>query len=218
MMYLSRISLGSEAGGFAVARLVGNPYRLHQELWRLFTDQPNRKRDFLYRVERQGEGLGVLSLSSRLPSAIGNWRVESREFRPALASGDRLVFSLRANPVVTREGKRHDVVMDAKRALKEARVEGSRQAQLSQDRGVAWLAARGSRCGFAIRGEDVVVAGYEVRRFEKPGGQRVHLATCDFTGVLTVVDEENLLKALSDGIGPAKAFGCGLMLVKRSPS
>ncbi|MGH8457964.1 MAG: type I-E CRISPR-associated protein Cas6/Cse3/CasE [Nevskiales bacterium] len=41
-----------------------------------------------------------------------------------------------------------------------------------------------------------------------------HYSTVDFSGVLTIVNPESFGKALFAGIGCAKAFGCGLMLVK----
>ena len=37
----------------------------------------------------------------------------------------------------------------------------------------------------------------------------------DFSGELTVIDPAAFIVALSKGIGPAKAFGCGLLLVRR---
>jgi len=36
-----------------------------------------------------------------------------------------------------------------------------------------------------------------------------------FEGVLTVENSERLLEQIKHGIGPAKAFGCGLMMVRR---
>ena len=36
-----------------------------------------------------------------------------------------------------------------------------------------------------------------------------------FEGILRVDDPDALVKVLEDGIGPAKGFGCGLMLVRR---
>ena len=45
-MYLSKCVINT-------ARPV-NPYQLHRELWKLFPDRPNDKRDFLFRVENLG--------------------------------------------------------------------------------------------------------------------------------------------------------------------
>jgi CRISPR system Cascade subunit CasE len=37
----------------------------------------------------------------------------------------------------------------------------------------------------------------------------------DFDWILSVTDKGRFLNALYCGIGPAKAFGCGLMLIRR---
>ncbi|MCI0421919.1 MAG: type I-E CRISPR-associated protein Cas6/Cse3/CasE [Acidobacteria bacterium] len=46
-------------------------------------------------------------------------------------------------------------------------------------------------------------------------GKKIELSTLDFEGVLLVTEPDRFLRALLSGIGPAKAFGCGLMLVRR---
>jgi CRISPR system Cascade subunit CasE len=48
-----------------------------------------------------------------------------------------------------------------------------------------------------------------------PAKQEYMLRTQDFSGVLTVADPEIFVKSLYNGIGAARAFGCGLMLVRR---
>jgi CRISPR system Cascade subunit CasE len=41
------------------------------------------------------------------------------------------------------------------------------------------------------------------------------MSTLEFNGVLRVVNVEQFLETLHRGIGPAKAFGCGLLPVRR---
>ena len=41
-------------------------------------------------------------------------------------------------------------------------------------------------------------------------------STLDFEGVLTVSDPDPLLPAIARGFGAAKAYGCGLMLIRRA--
>ena len=41
-------------------------------------------------------------------------------------------------------------------------------------------------------------------------------STLDFQGVLTVGDPDSLLPAIARGFGAAKAYGCGLMLIRRA--
>ena len=41
------------------------------------------------------------------------------------------------------------------------------------------------------------------------------IVTVSFTGFLQVEDPDELVGRICDGIGPAKAFGCGLLSVAR---
>lgn len=221
-MYLSRISTTeSTAKDPATWRLFSSPYLVHRAVWRLFADDSERKRDFLYRVSTQPVGARlpmIFTLSSRLPRRDGKgiWQVDTKEFKPKLDAGDRLRFLLRANPVVTRNGKRHDVVMDAKSALRSRdipRADWPSMAELTQEAGKNWLERRAAKCGFALLGSRV--ESYRTDTFRKPGHQ-VRISTCDFDGVLTVTYPEEFLSVWKGGIGPAKGFGCGLLLCKRA--
>ena len=221
-MYLSRIRLSPDAAhDRRFWEMFENPYRLHQAIWHLFSDRPDRRRDFLYRLESDGGSPTLFTLSDREPrpdpAQGGMWRVESRELRPALRPGDRLRFSLRANPVVTRDGSRHDLVMDLKKDLAKRGVpkaDWPSEAALAQQAGEGWLARRAAEHGFAI--ERVLIARHEVLTFPKPSGANVRLAVCDFEGVLSVTDPERFLAMLRQGLGPAKGFGCGLLLCRRA--
>ncbi len=53
-------------------------------------------------------------------------------------------------------------------------------------------------------------------RDEKGNCHGIALSTLDFEGQLQVTDPDHFLRnGLPAGIGPAKAFGCGLLLVRR---
>ena len=77
------------------------PAASHQLVWSLFADGPERRRDFLWREEAPGR---FMTLSSRPPVDVARacsiWIL--KPFAPVLAAGDRLGFTLRANPVVAR--------------------------------------------------------------------------------------------------------------------
>lgn len=220
-MYLSRLSLADRAAADpAFWRAFGSEYALHRAVWDLFADGPDRRRDFLYRLDSRHGRPVLWTLSEREPaSAQGLWTVEAQEIAPDLRPGDRLEFALRVNPVVSRDGKRHDVVMDRKRRsgwrsqpLEEREPESALiQVALSE-----WLAARADRLGIRVR--RLRAEGYQVWRFLDPRGKRVQLAVCDLTGVVEVRDAESFLTAWKTGVGPAKGFGCGLMLLRRHRS
>ena len=202
-------------------------YVEHQWLWRFLPAPPGSARSFLFR-RREVDGLPrFYVVSDREPVAPSpHWQVQSKPYAPSLAAGDRLAFELRANPVVTTKnaaGKaaRHDVVMQEKtRLLKDRQL--ARWADWSTpDRPALpelvlrtcgqWLQARCERLGIAIDGATLSVEGYEQQRGK---GGELRISTVDFSGTLRVVDADALLQALYTGIGHAKAFGCGLLVVR----
>ena len=49
------------------------------------------------------------------------------------------------------------------------------------------------------------------------GEHQVTLRTQSYNGLITVDDEDTLKKALVNGIGPAKAYGCGMLILSPRP-
>ena len=190
----------------------------HRLVWALFADGPERQRDFLWREEEPGR---FMALSARPPTPMPDlFEVDAKPFEPALAAGDRLAFSLRANPVVSRSsglgqrGKRHDVVMDALYAVPKGARAGVR-LQVLVDAGGAWLARQGAAHGF-VPEDGVAVDGYETIQIPREKDKPARFGQMDFTGRLTVTDPAAFLAALAAGFGRSRAFGCGLMLIRRA--
>jgi CRISPR system Cascade subunit CasE len=221
--YLHRIHLKRGLSTEALARaLPTNTYGEHQLVWRWFGGQ-GVARDFLFRREQQGHWPFFYVLSRReATDPSGLWEIETRPFAPKLAGGEVLSFVLRANPVRVRKvsddpgvkaRRRDDVVMDLKRTHRDGRPCPPLQ-DMVQEASAAWLAERAESCGFKV--ESLRADGYRQQRWHKPGkGQPITLSTVDFTGLLRVVDPQVFTERLFQGIGPAKSFGCGLLLVRR---
>lgn len=56
-MYLSRLSMETTPAALERSgRLAADPYRLHQQLWTLFGENPDADRDFLYRFDPASRG------------------------------------------------------------------------------------------------------------------------------------------------------------------
>jgi CRISPR system Cascade subunit CasE len=235
-LYLSRARLKADRGealsSIAPVLLPDTPSQRagvgHRLVWLLFQDIPDAARDFIWREEGDGR---YMILSPRAPANRNDlFELETKPFEPQLAQGDELRFVLRANPTVARKGaltddakaarhrgKRVDVVMDAlskvpktERALK--RDDCVRLA------GRKWLDEQGSRSGFTV--QSLEVSGYlptDVSDRERPSRRkRATVSLLDFAGELRVEDPVAFLSKLEMGFGSAKAFGCGLMLIRRA--
>lgn len=222
-MFMSRLQLDAlPASAPQLWRAQGDAYALHHLVWALFSDGPQRRRDFLYRHEP-----GFIYAVSRRPPE-GSWAgpaLQVKPYAPQISAGQRLAFSLRVNPVVSRKDEnrrqqRHDVVMEEKKKLARQGVdkrEWPPQAELVRRAGLAWLAARAEPNGFSFEPGAVRVEGYRQHQFVKRGRQdTVKVSSLDFEGLLSVTDAARFGELLGDGLGPAKGFGCGLMLIKRA--
>lgn len=222
-MFLSRVELPWDA--------VRNPYDIHRHLWRLFPGEAREARassddarqGFLYRIETQGTGhpARLLLQSRQAPSYVkGVTLLASKSFDPAPVEGLRLAFVLTANPTKTvvdalSENKadklaRHQEKL-AQRPDKKVRPPSCRVPLIKEVDQRAWLVRK---LDTAAELESVEILPHPPLYFRK-GNRAGKLVTCTFEGVLRVTSAEALRTILENGIGPAKAFGCGLMLVRR---
>ncbi len=228
-LYLSRVRLRRDAPIHALARLlVPSSTELragasHRLLWTLFADTADRSRDFLWREAEPGL---FYTLSRRAPNDQHEmFEIDPpKKFAPSLTVGDRLAFSLRANATVARgggpdkRGKPCDVVMDALYHVPSGTRAEQRTAKVSEA-GLGWLARQGAKSGFRLGGGSSSVSGvdvtsYQTMRIEHKGAP-LKIGVLEFEGVLQVSDPEVFVGAVASGFGRAKAFGCGLMLLRR---
>ncbi len=229
MLWLTRVRLRRDAAAGALAPLLlgasgrGGTTRQpgHHLVWSLFADSAERRRDFLWRQQDAGV---FLTLSRRPPEDHHDLFVidEPKPFAPALEPNDRLLFSLRANPVVRRRDParnrsvKHDVVMDALRSHPSGQ-RADRRLALVREQGLAWLERQGERAGFRIGRDEVRVDGYDRHRISRKSASPMVFSTLDLDGLLTVSEPDDFVAALARGFGAAKAYGCGLMLIRRAP-
>jgi CRISPR system Cascade subunit CasE len=220
---LSRVAPRADLGWSQIEKFARlDSYGQHQAVWQLFDLPPAATRasiEFLFRHEWYRDLPVFYVLSRSTPQdRVGLWNIQSKPYAPQLEAGDRLHFKLRANPVVTRNGKRHDVVMDAKQRLRWKGLRPEKRPTLNTlayEAGRDWLDSRAEKHGFAIASNRLLVDGYRPHVVHRRGGTPICFSTLDFSGVLAVVDPKKFLTTLYNGVGPAKGFGCGLLLVKR---
>lgn len=172
-----------------------------------------------------------LAKMERNPAEVASW-LESREQRE-LPKKD-----------TTKKRIRHDVVMGAKLRMgwKEKPLnERPPLDEVAREAGVEWLLRRMDNIGCSLnvshldlRPHDIAGSGscsgnihqvcvhsHQVHHMKERRGAEgksrgIVLTTLDFEGDLLVTDPDQFHNALLNGIGPAKAFGCGLLMVRRT--
>jgi CRISPR system Cascade subunit CasE len=202
IMYLSKI--------FISWRKARNPYDIHRELWKLFPSRPDSNRDFLFRLERQQKGLGadILMQSMQIPIKADSTcqTTANREYNLSLKKGQRLRFRLRANPTKK--------ILDQKeRTNKKGEIKKCRVPLIREQEQRDWLERKlANKCYL-----DALTIHREVplyfRKFKEQRSGKI--LTVLFDGILGVECPNAFVDMVKTGIGPAKAFGCGLLSLAR---
>ena len=79
-----------------------------------------------------------------------------------------------------------------------------------------WMNRQATTRGFFLR--SLTVEDYHTLRIKRErGNSRAIHGILDLRGALDVSEPNKFLSALSKGFGRAKAWGCGLMLIRRIP-
>lgn len=214
-LYLSRLVLNPASR--RVRRDLGDPYELHRTVMGGFEGW-REAAGALHRLEMTtGGGLVLLVQSVESPDwsalteggylpaaeALAGWDNPAvKAFDPAPRVGDVLRFRLRANPTVKKK-------RDGRLSNRVPLVRAEEQA--------AWLARQGEQHGFdllQLEMRDEQTEEGRVRSQEASPALKVF--SVQFDGLLRVRDEAGLARAVRQGIGPAKAFGCGLLSLARA--
>ncbi len=217
-MYLTRFAVNTSRRG--ARRLLASPQRVHaavlagfppdtdhgRVLWRL--DEAEHRTD-LFIVSRRRPDLTHLVEEAGWPTS-STWETASYQpFLDRLAIGQRWAFRLTANPVrsVSRgEGLRGQV---------KAHVTPAQQ----QD----WLLRRAADLGFSVPEgmfgvPSLVVKNRRTARFTRQHGETgrdVTIAMATFEGILDITDPDAMRGSLTQGVGRARAYGCGLLTLAR---
>lgn len=191
-MFLTRIDLGkSQAASLNIA----DAYAWHQKLWNAFPDRPEADREFLFRITGAGMDFQVLMLSAcePTPPVWGHWQTKPVPDGFLAHRGYR--FQVKANPTMRRNSDRR------------------RLGIFHEDKLAEWFARKADRHGFAVAPGSLVIGAPLEEFFVKKGKRGKHIAV-EFSGVLTVVDAERFAEAFASGIGSAKAFGFGMLMLQ----
>jgi len=186
----------------------------HRLIWRLFSDDPGAKRDFLFRTSENERFLIVSDRQPHFDERV--WDIKTRPYAPVVRAGERYGFALRVNPTTAisqpdrKPSLRVDVLMRAKH---------DRGAPLSPEEretvALNWLEQKIQRNGATLDRPYCQVLDYsQIHPPRKNRHQKATISVIDTEGVLTVTAPDLLTKALIGGIGHGKAFGLGLLLLR----
>lgn len=212
MIYLSQLLLNPY--NRQVQRELTNPYQLHRTLLKAFGADRSTA-GVLHRIEgeRSIPGLGravallvqshtapdwtALAASANTPYLLASPLVKSVLLQPAV--GALLRFRLRANP--------------SRKEPTPNRRNNPRVPLRDDDKRLAWLARKGDLHGFRLLHAAIVGQDYQTDQTGRKGtdGHTLTVESVLFEGVLQVTDQDRFAAALAEGIGPARAFGCGLL-------
>jgi len=223
MNWLARIDVDAEN---ARAERIFDSYAWHKKIWECFPDMPDAERKFLTRIDQLEGAFRVWVLSGSKPSCPA-WCPDDgfalNEISSSFLSHRYYAFDVRANPVkalVQRDADRQPLV-----SANGKRKRGKRVPLVKPDELKAWLIRKGEvRCldedtrqevpgGFRIVDErPLEISPMQESHFRKSGHSAYH-GGVQFSGTLEVTNREQFIQTYQSGIGSAKGFGFGLLLL-----
>jgi len=223
MNWLTRLDIDAET---ARTERIYDSYAWHKKIWECFPDRPDAERTFLTRIDPLEGAFRVWVLSAAKPACPAWCSQESfalKEISNTFLSHRYYAFDVRANPVKAL------VQLDANgqplMAANGKRKRGKRTPLVKSDELKAWLARKGQvRCidmatkqevpgGFRIVEELPLEISPMVEGHFRKKEQSAYHGGVQFRGVLEVTDREHFIETYRSGIGSAKGFGFGLLLL-----
>jgi CRISPR system Cascade subunit CasE len=148
--------------------------------------------------------------SNREQSRIGPYTKPIDAALTSLVAGQRLGFRLRANPTRSVPAEPRDA--------HGARSRGERRPIRDEDSQRVWLKRLGDRHGFNLpldgSGQPVVGVAADPPLVGWRGKRRLTITACTFDGTLEVAEAARFLVAVREGVGRARAYGCGLLSLR----
>ena len=220
-MLLHRIHLDPRSR--KARRDLSDPYQLHSTLCRAFCEQNKKcpEGEILWRLEPETDPAGhprILVQSRSRPDwmriGVEGWLaradpaidLKNRLKLDSIKIGQRFRFRLRANPCVTRNGKRLGLLrLEEQEAWieRKGRLHGFSLPQLASSNPSALPQAR----------VDVRISQEQMIRGKQHTGNGISVYSVLYDGILTVSQPEKFKAALEAGVGHGKVMGLGLLSV-----
>jgi CRISPR system Cascade subunit CasE len=185
-------------------------YAWHQAIWKAFPGRDGQPRDYLTRLDQRRTGFRLLIVSHTEPARpdwcpAESWKTKTvpetyfthRHYRFQLCANPTKKVASKPNGTLTKNGRRVPL--------------------RTREEWVAWIVRKAQQGGFAVdeamlrtfsRGRE-----YFVKRDESGGAISGLHSAVEFEGVLVVTDPARFHETFTRGVGPAKAFGFGLLVI-----
>ncbi len=192
MKYLSQIHVAKRD---AANKRLRDSYAWHQAIWEAFPGRDDKDRDFLFRLDVRGDHFRLYVLSPMAPTVPGWGEWRSKKIEPSFLESEGYRFQLKANPTMRRASDKR------------------RLGIWEEDRLREWMNRKAKQNGFSVDEAVLVVSTATEERFVQKNRRGKHIAV-DFQGILSVTDREAFRIGFEKGIGSAKAFGFGLLMLQ----
>ena len=184
---------------------LGDCYAWHKAIWQCFPHRPDADRDFLFRLDEVPAGALVHVLSPLEPQRPAFCREESWQIKavpPGFLEHDHYRFDVVCNP-----GRKVKVFTSDGQRKKNSR----REAIIKPDEQGAWLDRKAAANGFEVLPHMRIDPSnrYLFRKNQQPG---THIGV-RFSGVLRVTQRDAFCQAYHKGLGSARGFGFGMLLL-----
>lgn len=208
-MYLSKISW--KLAGKSTYQLVSDCYELHRNIMSAFPNTDGNAREkfnVLYHLMINDDQAVLLVQSTVeadwLKGFGGITRdvfIKKREIPSAFydfKNGEPFWFKLVANP--------------SKKIACDGKTNSRRVFLIKDVEQMEWLKRKSEQSGFSLIEEQI-----KIRQLDNSYGRKkgIVFQKVEFEGMLRVCNEHLFEQAFCKGIGSEKAFGCGMLLIKR---
>ncbi len=193
MHYLSRYQLS-----IPETRLLKltDSYSVHSLVYSLFGNFPENSRSFLFADKGNLRGIRtIMILSSILPTIPSTGKLQIKEIPERFLQRNKYLFEITVNPV--------------KRNKSTGQIYVIHKNDVDD-----WFRAKSTKLGFNVTHSEL--KKFSVDKFNKKfNGELldVTIAKATLTGTLSVSDPDIFASTVFNGIGRAKAFGCGLLQI-----
>jgi CRISPR system Cascade subunit CasE len=205
MTYITQVNVDFAS---AARRGLRDSYDWHQAVWKAFPGRDGEQRDFLTRLDQRQEGFRLLIVSPVQPvrpewcPADGeSWKTKPIPESYFICS--RYAFQLSANATkkVSKELPNGTLTKNGRRVPLRKREEL-----------LEWIKRKAVQGGFTVDEATLRTFSRGREYFSKKSQAGLHSAV-EFQGVLTVTDPATFHETFTRGVGPAKAFGFGLLVI-----